>query len=103
MWFLVAQVESSIQALLARQQQLQSLRDHLSRTVALNARAPKADWQGFFAWDQEVQHLLRDAFGLLSFRSGVHCLLLVEPAGRASWSSIPTEAAMLLMRLHTTT
>ena len=62
------QVESSIQAMLARQQHLQAQRERLSRTVTVNARAPKADWQGSFAWDQEVEHLLHESFGLQEFR-----------------------------------
>ena len=63
------QVESSIQALLARQQHLQEQRERLSRTVTVNTRAPKADWQGSFAWDQEAEHLLHESFGLQDFRS----------------------------------
>ena len=80
------QVECSIQALLARQQHLQAQREKLSRTVTVNARAPKADWQGSFAWDQEVQHLLLESFGLQKFRfaspmegSGGTSLLLYAP------------------------
>lgn len=64
----LSEVESSIQALLARQQHLQAQRERLSRTVTENARAPKADWQGSFAWDQEVEHLLHESFGLQDFR-----------------------------------
>ncbi|DBA90570.1 TPA: hypothetical protein ACH3X1_016763 [Trebouxia sp. C0004] len=62
------QVEASIESLLARQQQLQGKREQLCRTITLNSRAPKADWQGAFAWDTEVDHLLHSAFALTSFR-----------------------------------
>lgn len=63
------QVEASIESLLARQQQLQGKREQLCRTITLNSRAPKADWQGNFAWDMEVDHLLHSAFALANFRS----------------------------------
>ncbi|DBA93778.1 hypothetical protein WJX82_009492 [Trebouxia sp. C0006] len=62
------QVEASIESLLARQQQLQGQREQLCRTITLNSRALKADWQGNFAWDAEVDHLLHSAFALASFR-----------------------------------
>lgn len=64
-----AQVEASIESLLARQQHLQGQREQLCRKITLNSRAPKADWQGTFAWDQEVDHLLHSSFALQNFRS----------------------------------
>ncbi|KAL0042579.1 hypothetical protein WJX79_004210 [Trebouxia sp. C0005] len=64
----LTQVEASIESLLARQQQLQGKREQLCRTITLNSRAPKADWQGNFAWDMEVDHLLHSAFALANFR-----------------------------------
>lgn len=63
------QVEANIEDLLARQQQLQEQREQLFRTITVNSRAPKADWQGTFAWDNEVHHLLHTSFALDSFRS----------------------------------
>lgn len=63
-----AQVEASIESLLARQQHLQGQREQLCRKITLNSRAPKADWQGTFAWDQEVDHLLHSRFALQNFR-----------------------------------
>ena len=68
------QVEASIESLLARQQQLQGNREQLCRTITLNSRAPKADWQGNFAWDMEVDHLLHSAFALASFRCSFYGL-----------------------------
>jgi len=74
------QVEASIESLLARQQQLQGKREQLCRTITLNSRAPKADWQGNFAWDAEVDHLLHSAFALASFRCAFYGLYIWQPA-----------------------
>ena len=70
------QVEASIESLLARQQQLQGKREQLCRTITLNSRAPKADWQGNFAWDAELDHLLNSAFALASFRFPFYSLCI---------------------------
>lgn len=73
------QVEASIESLLARQQQLQGQREQLCRTITLNSRALKADWQGNFAWDAEVDHLLHSAFALASFRSSFYSRYIWQP------------------------
>jgi len=73
------QVEASIESLLARQQQLQGKREQLCCTITLNSRAPKADWQGNFAWDMEVDHLLHSAFALASFRFSFYSLCIWQP------------------------
>jgi hypothetical protein len=62
------QVEAKIERLLARQQQLNDLRERLRQRLAAEVRAPKADWQGFFHWDGAVAAALRDVFGLDGFR-----------------------------------
>jgi ATP-dependent DNA helicase Q1 len=63
------QVEVQIEALLVRQAALQEERERLQRFRAVQERAPLADWAaGTFAWDQRVQQLLGDVFGLSSFR-----------------------------------
>ena len=63
------QVEADVENLLAKQQRLQGQREQLCRTITLNSRAPIADWQGNFAWSNEINHLLHTAFNLQSFRS----------------------------------
>ena len=73
------QVEASIESLLARQQQLQGKREQLCRTITLNSRAPKADWQGNFAWDAELDHLLNSAFALASFRFPFYSFCIWQP------------------------
>lgn len=62
------QVEAQIEHLLSRQAALQEQRERLQRMRAAEARAPRADWLGTFAWDGRVQQLLGDVFGLRSFR-----------------------------------
>lgn len=62
------QLEQEIESLLTRQQVLQAQRDQLCRFVSANARAPKADWQGSFAWDESINTLLQTHFGLQAFR-----------------------------------
>ena len=62
------QVEGQIEALLVRQRQLLDAREALQQQVTADRRAPRADWRGAFAWDEEVGRLLRDAFGIGSFR-----------------------------------
>ncbi|KAK9814024.1 hypothetical protein WJX73_009544 [Symbiochloris irregularis] len=64
----LAQVESDIESLLAKQSSLFAQRDSLRLQVSQDERAPKADWQGTFEWDTEVQKLLSQSFGLQSFR-----------------------------------
>ncbi|KAL3130511.1 hypothetical protein ABBQ38_15564 [Trebouxia sp. C0009 RCD-2024] len=64
----LSQVEADIENLLAKQQRLQSQLEQLHQTITLNSRAPRADWQGHFAWSNEINHLLRTAFNLQSFR-----------------------------------
>ncbi|PSC67654.1 mediator of RNA polymerase II transcription subunit 34 isoform X1 [Micractinium conductrix] len=62
------QLESQIEALLARQGVLQAERERLARVASAEARAPRADWQGSFEWDARVAQLLRSVFGLAAFR-----------------------------------
>ena len=62
------QLEHEIESLLARQQVLQAQREQLCRSVSANARAPKADWQGDFAWDDAIKTHLQTHFGLQAFR-----------------------------------
>lgn len=62
------QIEHEIESLLTRQQVLQAQRDQLSQLVSTNARAPKADWQGTFDWEDTIKISLQENFGLPTFR-----------------------------------
>lgn len=56
-----------MEALLARQAQLQAERDRLERIISAEQRAPKADWtKGTFPWDARVAQLLSQTFGIAS-------------------------------------
>lgn len=44
------QVEHQVEALLARQAALQAERERLTRAMAVERRAPRADWTGAFPW-----------------------------------------------------
>ena len=79
------EVEHEIEGLLARQQVLQAQREQLRRFVSANARAPKADWQGSFAWDDAIKAHLQSQFGLQAFR----CTFSRSPV---TASSVPATA-----------
>lgn len=64
----LTQVEAEIERLLARQAALQEERERLARVLAVEARAPRRDWQGAFEWDDRIAQLLGTVFGLASFR-----------------------------------
>ncbi len=61
-------MEAQIERLLARQAALQEERERLARVLAVEARAPRRDWQGAFEWDDRIAQLLGTVFGLASFR-----------------------------------
>lgn len=63
------QIEGQIEALLAQQQQLLACKEKLEQRLSANRRAPRADWQGTFPWDKEVQRIVGTFFGITSFRS----------------------------------
>lgn len=44
------QVEHQVEVLLARQAALQAERERLTRAMAVERRAPRADWTGAFPW-----------------------------------------------------
>ena len=69
------ELEHEIESLLARQQVLQAQREQLCRSVSANARAPKADWQGSFAWDDAIKAHLQTQFGLQAFRCSFDCII----------------------------
>lgn len=69
------ELEHKIESLLARQQVLQAQREQLCRSVSANARAPKADWQGSFAWDDAIKAHLQTQFGLQAFRCSFDCII----------------------------
>ena len=62
------QVDRQIEHLFARQRQLQSQKERLSRLVEVDQRAPRRDWQGQFDWDDAVARALKDVFGIQTFR-----------------------------------
>lgn len=62
------QVEHEVESLLARQRTLLEVRDKLLEQIAVNQRAPKADWQSQFPWDAKVQDALETVFRLADFR-----------------------------------
>lgn len=62
------QVELEVESLLARQRTLLKIRDKLLEQIAVNQRAPKADWQSQFSWDAKVQDALETVFRLADFR-----------------------------------
>ena len=63
-----AQTEGQIEELLAQQQQLLARREQLEQQLSADRRAPRADWQGSFPWDVEVQSTAEAVFGITSFR-----------------------------------
>lgn len=46
----IVQVEHEVEVLLARQAALQTERERLTRAIAVERRAPRADWTGTFPW-----------------------------------------------------
>lgn len=72
----LGQVEQEIERLLQRQQYLQAQREQLCREIAVNARAPKADWHQSFAWDAAMAEHLATDFGLQSFRCNCRHVLV---------------------------
>lgn len=67
--FQTPQVEESLEALRSRQLELRKVKEELTRQIATERRAPRADWQNAsFAWDARVQLALSETFGLQQFR-----------------------------------
>ena len=66
------QVDRQIEHLFARQRQLQSQKERLSRLVEVDQHAPRRGWQGQFDWDDAVVRALKDVFGIqtLRYRTG---------------------------------
>ena len=62
------EVEGAIEGLLAEQTALQAEREDLQRRVALDQRAPRAEWSGSFPWDAQLLGLLSQPFRLPGFR-----------------------------------
>ncbi|KAL3144145.1 hypothetical protein ABBQ32_003934 [Trebouxia sp. C0010 RCD-2024] len=86
----LSQVEADIESLLAKQQGLQNQLEQLRRTITLNSRAPRADWQGYFAWSNEINHLLHTAFNLQSFRPVQHEVINAIMQGRDVLCLLPS-------------
>ena len=74
----LGQVEKEIECLLERQQYLQAQREQLCHEIAVNARAPKADWHQSFAWDAAMAERLTADFGLQSFRCKCQHILVTS-------------------------
>ena len=64
----LALVEREVADLLEEQAELQDRRAHLQYAAAQDARAPRSDWQGAFAWDAQALQLLQGTFGLSQYR-----------------------------------
>lgn len=64
----LAQVENEIESLLEKQRNLLDIKQKLQEQVAADQRAPKADWQSKFRWDDQVQSILEAVFKLSHFR-----------------------------------
>eukprot|EP00884_Botryococcus_braunii_P011001 jgi/Botrbrau1/19902/Bobra.0059s0023.2 len=62
------EISAEIERLLARQQKLHQERERLQRSIFLDRRAPKRDWEGTFTWDDRILALLSERFGLQQFR-----------------------------------
>ncbi|GAB4814165.1 hypothetical protein N2152v2_001211 [Parachlorella kessleri] len=91
----LAEVEAEIERLLARQQHLIDHRERLQCRLAVEIRAPIADWLGSFPWDGTVAVALQDVFKLRGFRplqrevinatqQGRDCLCLMPAGGGKS-------------------
>ena len=62
-------IEVKIEGLLRRQQVLRKERESLQRMASIEVRAPKADWStSKFAWDDAALEVLKNTFGLRSWR-----------------------------------
>ena len=71
-WFLhrplCFQVEGQIESLLAQQQHLLARKEQLEQQLSADRRAPRANWQGSFPWDADVQDNAEAVFKITSFR-----------------------------------
>ena len=62
------QIEGQIESLLAQQQELLGGKEILEQQLSAVRRAPRADWEGSFSWDTDVQNTADEVFGITSFR-----------------------------------
>lgn len=63
------QVEAEVEALLQQQHTLRERRDQLLRLIQVEERAPRKDWtREDFPWSVQVDALMKEVFGLASFR-----------------------------------
>lgn len=64
----LAGIERQIEHLLHHQSHLHKELERLQRKAEQERRAPRSDFGGAFGWDARVLQLLRDSFGLSTFR-----------------------------------
>ena len=63
------QAQSQIEGLHYKQSKLRARLAYLRRAAEVDARAPAADWSsGSFPWDDAIVKLLKEVFGLTTFR-----------------------------------
>ena len=88
------QVEGQIEELLARQRCLQEARERLQDRIAVDQRAPRADWHSEFPWDADCRRALEDTFGLSAYRPLQQQIINATLQGRDVLCLLPTGAAL---------